>query len=166
MQNIGAGPSPVLMRAAWAGIRRVGNDRTIFAWQRRGTAFIFNAMVKRSISLDTVFAALADPTRRRILRGLMRGCAPVGEIASPFRVSAPAVSRHLRVLERAGLIRRNRRGRIHEIELAAAPMRAARDWLEAYRRHWEDSLEALARYLETPAPAKISTSKTKPQKAK
>lgn len=123
-------------------------------------------MVKRSISLDTVFAALADPTRRRILRGLMRGCAPVGEIASPFRVSAPAVSRHLRVLERAGLIRRKRRGRIHEIELAAAPMRAALDWLEAYRRHWEDSLDALAVYLETPA--KFSTSKTqaKTKKAK
>ena len=125
-------------------------------------------MVKRSISLDTVFAALADPTRRRILRGLMRGCAPVGEIASPFRVSAPAVSRHLRVLERAGLIRRNRRGRIHEIALAAAPLRAALDWLEAYRRHWEDSLDALARHLETPA--KFSTSKaqakTKARKTK
>lgn len=123
-------------------------------------------MVKRSISLDTVFAALADPTRRRILRGLMRGCAPVGEIASPFRVSAPAVSRHLRVLERAGLIRRNRRGRIHEIELAAAPMRAALDWLEAYRRHWEDSLDALARYLETPAKFSTSKPQTKPKTKK
>ena len=106
-------------------------------------------MVKRSISLDAVFSALADPTRRRILQGLMRGSRPVGNLARPFRMSAPAVSRHLRVLERTGLIRRTRRGRIHEIELNAAPLRRAVDWLEIYRQHWESSLDSLARFLES-----------------
>jgi DNA-binding transcriptional ArsR family regulator len=120
-------------------------------------------MVKHSTSLDTVFAALADPTRRRILQGLRRGSAPVGSVAQPFRVSAPAVSRHLRVLERTGLVRRTRRGRIHEIELNAAPLRRAADWLETYRRHWESSLDALARYLE---PAESSSAGHKPKTKK
>ena len=105
-------------------------------------------MVKRSASLDAVFAALADPTRRRILQGLMGGHAHVGRVARPFRVSAPAISRHLRVLERAGLIHRTKRGRLHQIELNAKPLRRAKDWLETYRQHWESSLDALARYLE------------------
>src|SRR6266853_1344942 len=120
-------------------------------------------MVNRSATLDTVFAALADPTRRRILQGLMRGSAPVGDLAQPFRVSAPAISRHLRVLERTGLIRRTRRGRVHEIELNAAPLRRAVDWLEIYRRHWESSLDSLARFLEsaTPSPSVKHKSKTK-----
>jgi DNA-binding transcriptional ArsR family regulator len=109
-------------------------------------------MVNNPALLDTVFSALADPTRRSILRGLMGGSAPVGRIAEPFCVSAPAVSRHLRVLEGAGLIRRTKRGRIHEIELKAEPLRKAADWLDIYRRHWESSLDALARYLESPAP--------------
>jgi len=110
-------------------------------------------MVKRSISLDAVFAALADPTRRRILQGLTDGNAHVGRVAEPFRVSAPAISRHLRVLERAGLIRRTKRGRNHEIQLRAAPLRKATDWLETYRRHWESSLDALAQYLESAGPS-------------
>ena len=122
---------------------------------------MLNAMVKRSISLDSIFAALADPTRRRILESLMDGCAPVGHLAQPFKVSAPAVSRHLRVLERAGLVRRTRRGRIHEMELSAEPLRRAADWLDTYRRHWEASLEALARYLESGELKKTSPSKTK-----
>jgi DNA-binding transcriptional ArsR family regulator len=106
-------------------------------------------MVKRSASLDTIFAALADPTRRRILQGLKQGSAPVARVARPFAVSAPAVSRHLRVLERAGLVRRRRMGRVHEIELAAKPLQAATDWLETYRSFWEGNLDALARFLET-----------------
>ena len=122
---------------------------------------MLNAMVKRSVSLNTVFAALADPTRRRILEGLMDGCAPVGRLAEPFKVSPPAVSRHLRVLERAGLVRRTRRGRIHEMELAAGPLRKAADWLDTYRRHWEASLDSLARYLESGTPKKSTRSKSK-----
>ena len=106
-------------------------------------------MVKRSSSLDSVFSALADPTRRRILEGLMDGHAHVGRLARPFRVSAPAISRHLRVLERAGLICRTKRGRLHHIELSAEPLRRAKDWIETYRQHWESSLDSLARYLES-----------------
>ena len=122
-------------------------------------------MVKRSVSLDTVFAALADPTRRRILGGLMGGQVHVGRLAQPFRVSAPAISRHLRVLERAGLIRRRKRGRHHEIELRAEPLQRARDWLEVYRHFWESNLDSLARYLESESapPSSPKPSKAKPQ---
>jgi DNA-binding transcriptional ArsR family regulator len=109
-----------------------------------------NEMVNSS--LDTVFAALADPTRRQILEGLTKGEAPVGRVAKPFRVSAPAISRHLRVLEKAGLIRRKRRGRLHEITIRAEPLREAKDWLETYRRHWEANLDRLAEFLESAAP--------------
>jgi DNA-binding transcriptional ArsR family regulator len=118
-------------------------------------------MVNRSISLDTVFAALADPTRRRILQGLMDGHSHVGRVAEPFKVSAPAISRHLRVLERAGLIRRRKHGRNHEIQLRAEPLRRAKDWLETYRRHWESSLDALAHYLESTAPSSSSAQQPK-----
>lgn len=123
-------------------------------------------MVKHSRSLDSVFAALADPTRRRILEGLIDGSAHVGRVARPFRVSAPAISRHLRVLERAGLVRRTRRGRIHEMELAAEPLRRAADWLDTYRRHWTASLDALAHFLESKTPKKSSRTKTKPKTTK
>ena len=107
-------------------------------------------MVNNACRLDTVFAALADPTRRSILQGLRSGSAPVAKLAQPFRMSAPAVSRHLRVLESAGLVRRTKRGRIHEIALAPEPLRTVADWIESYRQHWESSLDALARYLESP----------------
>ena len=106
-------------------------------------------MVKRSTSLDSVFAALADPTRRRILQGLMGGQVHVGRLAQPFRISPPAISRHLRVLERAGLIRRTRRGRTHEIELKAEPLQRAGEWIETYRHFWESNLDSLARFLES-----------------
>jgi len=106
-------------------------------------------MVKRPAALDTIFAALADSTRRRILQGLMKGQSHVASLAQPFPISAPAISRHLRVLERAGLIRRTKRGRNHEIKLNAEPLRRAQDWLETYRQHWETSLDALALYLES-----------------
>ena len=112
-------------------------------------------MVNRSASLDTVFAALADPTRRRILGGLMAGQVHVGRLARPFRISAPAISRHLRVLERAGLIRRTKSGRNHGIELRAEPQRRAKDWIETYRHFWAANLDSLARYLEsTDSPSK------------
>ena len=123
-------------------------------------------MVKRSVSLDSIFAALADPTRRRILQGLMGGHAHVGRVAKPFRMSAPAISRHLRVLECAGLIRRTKRGRLHHIELNAGPLRRAKDWLEIYRRHWESSLDALAHFLESGESSPSAKTKTKAKKRK
>lgn len=127
---------------------------------------LVNHIVKYPVSLDSIFAALADPTRRRILEGLMDGCLPVGRLARPFKVSGPAVSRHLRVLERAGLVRRRRRGRIHEMELAVEALRKASDWIETYRCHWEASLDALANYLESGKPKKFSKTKAKPQRTK
>lgn len=99
--------------------------------------------------MDRVFAALADPTRRRILAHLARGNQSVGKIARPHAMSLPAVSKHLRVLEKAGLLRRRRYGRVHDIELNAEPLRQAAQWVEEYRKFWEGSLDRLAAYLET-----------------
>jgi len=118
-------------------------------------------MVNNIRALNGVFSALADPVRRSILQGLAQGRACVAEIASPFKISAPAVSRHLRVLERTGLIRRRRRGRVHEIELVAGPMRAAVNWLETYRHFWTSSLDALADFLESEESAPPAAAKTK-----
>src|SRR5438105_15344532 len=99
-------------------------------------------------TLNRTFAALADPTRRRILHQLSRGDRCVTDLARPYRMSLPAVSKHLRVLEKAGLIRRRRYGRVHQLNLEAAPMKQAAQWVEEYRRFWESSLDRLARYLE------------------
>ena len=98
--------------------------------------------------LDLTFGALADPTRREILSRLAVGDATVGELAAPFEISRPAISKHLRVLERAGLIHRTRDGRVRRCSLEAAPMREAAEWVERYREFWEDRLDALAAYLE------------------
>jgi DNA-binding transcriptional ArsR family regulator len=97
--------------------------------------------------LSRTFAALADPTRRRILEDLARGDRCVTDVARPYRMSLPAVSKHLRVLENAGLIRRKRRGRVHELKLDAAPMRKAQQWIEEYRQFWERSFDRLDEYL-------------------
>jgi DNA-binding transcriptional ArsR family regulator len=106
-------------------------------------------MVKYSgRTLDRTFAALADPTRRRILAHLARGDRCVTDLARPHAMSLPAVSKHLRVLERAGLLRRRRYGRIHQLKLEAKPMRQAVRWIEEYRKFWEGSLDRLAAYLE------------------
>jgi DNA-binding transcriptional ArsR family regulator len=99
-------------------------------------------------TLDRTFAALSDPTRRRILERLAGGQCGVSRLAAPFAMSLPAVSKHLRVLESAGLVRRHRLGREHHLELAAGPIKEALRWMEQYRRFWEGSLEALANYLE------------------
>jgi DNA-binding transcriptional ArsR family regulator len=107
-------------------------------------------------ALDSVFAALADPVRRRIIHQLSAGRSPVGRLARSFSISAPAISRHLRVLESASLIRRTKIGRIHEIELAPESLRPAAHWLDLYRRHWEANLDSLARYLESETAAPIS----------
>jgi DNA-binding transcriptional ArsR family regulator len=106
-------------------------------------------MVKYSSpDLDRTFAALADPTRRRILAHLARGDQRVTQLARPHHMSLPAVSKHLRVLEKAGLLRRRRYGRIHEMQLDARPLKQAARWVEEYRKFWEGSLDRLAAYLE------------------
>ena len=97
--------------------------------------------------LDAVFAALADPTRRAILSTLARGEATVGELAAPFAVSLPAISKHLRVLEDAGLVVRERDGRLRRCRPALGPMREAAGWITQYRRYWEEHFDALATYL-------------------
>ena len=99
-------------------------------------------------SLDATFAALADPTRRQILESLSHQQSRVKELAEPFSMSLPAVSKHLRVLEKAGLLKRRRLGREHHIGLNPVPMRKAMQWIEQYRKFWEGSLDALADYLE------------------
>src|SRR5580692_5853460 len=107
-------------------------------------------MVKHlaSPSLDAVFGALSDPTRRRILDLLARTECCVTELAKPFSISLPAISKHLRVLENAGLIKRQRHGRVHRLQLRAKPMSEAAEWIERYREFWEGQLDALSRYLE------------------
>jgi DNA-binding transcriptional ArsR family regulator len=106
-------------------------------------------MVKyTSSTLDRTFAALADPTRRRILAHLARGDKRVTHLARPHAMSLPAVSKHLRVLEKAGLLRRRRYGRVHQIQLEAKPLKQAAQWVEEYRKFWEGSLDRLAAYLE------------------
>src|SRR5215472_18998165 len=106
-------------------------------------------MVKYSSrTLNRTFAALADPTRRRILAHLARGDKCVTHLARPHAMSLPAVSKHLRVLENAGLLRRRRYGRVHEMQLDAAPLKKAARWVEEYRKFWEGSLDRLADYLE------------------
>ena len=98
-------------------------------------------------SLSTTFAALADPTRRAILERLSQGEASVGELAEPFPISLPAVSRHLKVLENAGLIVRDRSAQWRPSVLRAEPLREATDWLEHYRVIWEGRMDALDAHL-------------------
>jgi DNA-binding transcriptional ArsR family regulator len=99
--------------------------------------------------LDTVFGALADPTRRAILARLATGDANVGELAAPFNVSQPAISRHLKVLERAGLISRRRRATARLSHLEPEPLKEATDWLARYRRYWEERFEQLDELLDS-----------------
>ena len=97
--------------------------------------------------LSTTFAALADPTRRAILERLAHGDATVGELAEPFRMTMPAISKHLSVLERAGLITKSRDGQRRNCRITATPLRNATSWLNEYRRHWEANLQSLDAYL-------------------
>jgi DNA-binding transcriptional ArsR family regulator len=99
-------------------------------------------------SLSTTFSALADPTRRAILARLVWGEASVTELAEPFEMSLPAVSKHLKVLEHAGLITRGREAQWRPCRLAAGPLKDAADWLEHYRRFWEQSFDRLGDYLD------------------
>jgi DNA-binding transcriptional ArsR family regulator len=110
-----------------------------------------NFMVNNSPEhLDRVFSALADPTRRAILERLSRSEASVTELAAPFEMSLPAISKHLRILEHAGLIVRERQGRIHHMRLSAAAMKDAAEWIAHYRRFWDDQFDNLAAYLGSP----------------
>lgn len=112
-------------------------------------------MVKHNTQLDLTFAALADPTRRAILSRLTEGDVSVGELAQPFEISLPAVSKHLRVLERAGLLVQDPQGRVRRCRLQAAPMREASDWIHRYRRFWTRQLDALAEFVEADEPKNI-----------
>lgn len=98
-------------------------------------------------SLNKTFAALADPTRRAILARLRKGEAAVSDLATPLRLSLPAISKHLAVLERAGLIRSHKRGRVRRCELHAAALKDADAWLERYRIFWEGRMDSLEKYL-------------------
>ena len=98
-------------------------------------------------TLDRTFAALADPTRRAILARLTSGQASVTELAAPFAMSLPAVSKHLKVLERAGLVARGRRAQWRPAQLQAEPLHEVADWLADYRRFWEERLDRFDEYL-------------------
>ncbi len=98
-------------------------------------------------SLSTTFAALADPTRRAILARLALGETSVAELSQPFAMSAPAVTKHLKVLQHAGLVRQGRQAQWRPCQLQAAPLREAADWVAQYRQHWEERLDRLEDYL-------------------
>lgn len=109
--------------------------------------------------LDLIFQALANRTRRSLLAKLKSGPAMVTELAKPFGMSLNAISKHLLVLERAGLINRNVEGRIHYCALDASPLASAEDWLSAYETFWTDNLDGLARFVESNARKKTPSTK-------
>ena len=109
-----------------------------------------------SKSLDRTFAALADPTRRRILAQLAKGDECVTDLARPHAMSLAAVSKHLIVLEKAGLVKRRRKGRVHSLKLETKPMQEARAWIDRYRKFWEANLDQFEKYLD-----KLQTKETK-----
>lgn len=119
----------------------------------------------QSQHLDRVFAALADPTRRAILARLATGEATVNELVAPFGLTQPTISKHLKVLERAGLVSRGRSAQFRPVKLEAAPLAGAAEWIGGYRRFWEDSLdrlEALVKDMQrTQRPEKRHASKRK-----
>jgi DNA-binding transcriptional ArsR family regulator len=104
-------------------------------------------MVKYNRNLDATFQALADPTRRAILAALAGGQASVSDLARPYRMTLPGVMKHLRVLERAGLVTQRKVGRSRHCRLAARPLKDAEDWISRYRKFWENQFDALERYL-------------------
>ena len=114
-----------------------------------------------STELDRIFSALADPTRRAILRALTHRPATINEIAEPFPVSLNAISKHVMVLERAGLLRREIKGRQHHCRIEPRPLRQADTWMAHYRQFWDERLDALAVYVDK----KFKAAKTKKGKA-
>jgi DNA-binding transcriptional ArsR family regulator len=122
-------------------------------------------MVKYSATvLDATFAALADPVRRGILARLARGEFSVSELAAPFDISLPGFSKHLRVLERAGLVHTAKDGRVRRCRLEPEAMQSAADWIERYRAFWENQFDALARHLTESENESHSNAKTKEKK--
>jgi DNA-binding transcriptional ArsR family regulator len=97
--------------------------------------------------LSATFAALADPTRRAILARLAKGAASVNDLAAPFKITLPGISKHLKVLERAGLIARTRDAQFRPCQLAPGPLKGVADWVEHYRRFWDESFDRLDAYL-------------------
>jgi DNA-binding transcriptional ArsR family regulator len=121
---------------------------------------IFNHMVvQRSASLDQVFHALSDPTRRAMLRSLAAGDRNIGELAAPFNMSFAAASKHIKVLESAGLLRRKVQGRRHVCRIEPSPLAAADKWLRYYERFWTERLDALEALLKAEDAAAHSTRK-------
>lgn len=118
-----------------------------------------------SAQLDATFAALADPTRRAILARLSKGEASVNELAEPFKMSQPAISKHLKVLERAGLVKRGLDAQRRPRKLEAAPLKEATAWLEKYRQFWETSFQRLDALLEEMKQTElVASGKKKPRK--
>jgi DNA-binding transcriptional ArsR family regulator len=111
--------------------------------------------------LSSTFAALADPTRRAILARLAEGEATVSELAEPFAMSLQAISKHLKVLERAGLVSRGKDAQWRPSRLEAAPLELASSWIDAHRRLWNDRLDQLGRHLQTLQPPQQRTRKTR-----
>lgn len=108
-------------------------------------------MVERAVHLDRVFRALADPTRRAMMRRLSHREGTVTELAEPFEMSLAAASKHLKVLEAAGLVKRTVRGRTHTCRLDPAPLADAREWLQHYEQFWNERLDALEHALNAPS---------------
>jgi DNA-binding transcriptional ArsR family regulator len=112
--------------------------------------------------LDAIFSALSDRTRRKILARLSTSAATIGELAAPFSMSLPAVSKHVRILEKAGLLRRERDGWYHHCRLLGQPLATARDFIDRYRSFWQQTFDELAHFAETqsvaarPGPAKTT----------
>ena len=119
------------------------------------------ATTTKNERLDAVFGALADTTRRRIVSKLARGPIAVSELAEPFAMSLAAVSKHLSVLERAGLVRRQRDGRFQRCHFTPRPLEEAGEFVDRYRTFWEDTLDQLARYVEDPTSEETTTPKEK-----
>jgi DNA-binding transcriptional ArsR family regulator len=112
---------------------------------------VSSARAKRrsaDLKLDLIFHALSDGTRRRLIERLAKGPVMVTELAKPFAISLPAVSRHLKVLENANLVKRTIDGRIHHCSLSARPLRDLQQWLDIYRPFWEETLDALSHYID------------------
>jgi DNA-binding transcriptional ArsR family regulator len=118
-------------------------------------------MVKYSATLDSTFGALADPTRRAILVSLMLGEASMSDLAGPHRMSLPAVMKHVRVLQQAGLVSQKKIGRTRFCQLAPAPLKQAEDWIAQYRRFWEGAFDSLERFLSQDPPPEKEIEKEK-----
>jgi DNA-binding transcriptional ArsR family regulator len=133
-------------------------------------------MVKYSRDLNTVFGALADPTRRGVIAALAGGPRTIGELAQPYPMSLPGFMKHVAILEQAGLLRREKSGRVVQCTLEADAMKDASDWLDRMSQFWNERLDALGRYLEKentawqpqsqPSPRSPSSASTRPRRKK